>query len=143
MMQNRNRMERKSQINFLLDTTPLESFIKTHIDFAALNEHIEAKRIHAVAITAANYRSGHSTVFYNGDSQIEDWIKFNRISVRSKIKSEYVMASAAIPIFFPPIAVGDSFYGDGMIRLLAAVKIGQKLKTMRKQKRNGFHSFQI
>lgn len=112
-------MQRKSQINFLLDTSPLEKFIKTHIDFNALNDHLEANRIHAVAVTAANYRTGHSTVFFNGSPQIQDWQKFNRISVRSKIMPEFVMASAAIPIFFPPIPVGDSFYGDGMIRLNA------------------------
>lgn len=112
-------MNRKSQINFLLDTSPLENFVKTHIDFDALNEHLAAQRIHAVAVTAANYRSGHSTVFYNGNPKIQDWRKFNRISVRSAIKSEFVMASAAIPIFFPPILVGNSYYGDGMIRLNA------------------------
>lgn len=125
-------MNRRSAINFLLDTAPLEKFIKTHIDFEALNEHLDKQRIHALAITAANYRSGHSTVFYNGSRDIEDWRKFNRISVRSEIRPEYVMASAAIPIFFPPILVGDSYYGDGMIRLNAplssAIHLGaQKL----------------
>ena len=112
-------LNRRSAINFLLDTAPLEGFIKTHIDFAALNEHLTKRRIHAMAVTAANYRSGHSTVFYNGNPDIQDWRKFNRISVRSEIKPEFVMASAAIPIFFPPILVGDSYYGDGMIRLNA------------------------
>lgn len=112
-------MNRRSQINFLLDTAPLESFIRTHINFDALNEHLEKQRIHAMAVTAANYRSGHSTVFFNGNRDIRDWRKFNRISVRSEIKPEYVMASAAIPIFFPPVLVGDSYYGDGMIRLNA------------------------
>lgn len=110
---------RRSQINFLLDTAPLENFIKTNINFDALNEHLEMGRIHGVAITAANYRTGHSTAFYNGSSHINDWKKFNRISIRTKLKPEFVMASAAIPIFFPPIKVEDSYYGDGMIRLNA------------------------
>lgn len=112
-------IQKRSQINFLLDTAPLEEFIKTNIDFEALNTHIEMDRLRGVVVTAANYRTGHSTAFYNGSAQIQDWKKFNRVSIRTKIKPEFVMASAAIPIFFPPILVGDSFYGDGMIRLNA------------------------
>lgn len=121
-------IERKSQINFLLDTSPLEKFIRDNIDFDALNANLDANRIHGIAVTAANYRTGHSTVFFNGHPQIQDWKKFNRISVRSPLKPEYVMASAAIPIFFPPVLVGDSYYGDGMIRLNAplssAIRMG-------------------
>ena len=29
------------------------------------------------------------------------------------------MASAAIPIFFPPVAIGGSFFGDGCVRMSA------------------------
>lgn len=112
-------IQKRSQINFLLDTAPLDKFIKTNINFDALNAHIEMNRLHGIVVTAANYRTGHSTAFYNGNEQIQDWKKFNRVSIRTKIKPEYVMASAAIPIFFPPVLVGDSFYGDGMIRLNA------------------------
>lgn len=112
-------LQKQSQINFLLDTTPLSEFIKSNIDFDNLNTHLDMNRLHGVAITAANYRTGHSTIFYNGSADIQDWKKFNRVSVRTSLKPEYVMASSAIPIFFPPVQVEDSYYGDGMIRLNA------------------------
>jgi NTE family protein len=34
----------------------------------------------------------------------------------TEITVDQIMASAALPIFFPAIKVGDSWYGDGVIR---------------------------
>ena len=31
---------------------------------------------------------------------------------------EHVMASAAIPIFFPPVRINGTFYGDGCVRMI-------------------------
>lgn len=110
-------IQKYSQINYLLNTAPLNEFIKANINFDKLNSHIDSNNLYGVAVIASNYVTGNSTAFYNGHSEIQDWHKFNRISVRSKIKPEYVMASASIPIFFPPVKIGDAHYGDGMVRM--------------------------
>jgi NTE family protein len=39
--------------------------------------------------------------------------------MRETLTLDHVMASSAIPIFFPPVRLSGSFYGDGCIRLTA------------------------
>ncbi|HEX7675827.1 MAG TPA: patatin-like phospholipase family protein [Bdellovibrio sp.] len=107
----------KKQITYLLDTTPLAKLISESIDFSTLNSNIENGLFHAVSFSATNYRSGQSVAFYNGHSEIQDWKRLNRISLRTRFEPHHVMASSAIPIFFPPVKIADSFYGDGMVRL--------------------------
>jgi NTE family protein len=121
-------MQSRHQINYLLDTAPLHEFIKTRIDFKKLDEHVRSGELHGISVTAANYHTGHSVTFYSGHPEIKNWESLNRISVREELCAEHVMASSAIPIFFPPVKVKNSHYGDGMIRLnaplSAAVKMG-------------------
>lgn len=118
----------RRQITYLLDTTPLQNFIRSRIDFGSIQRHLQEGNLRALSVTAANYRTGHSVTFFSGDESIKDWKSLNRISVRTEIRPEHVIASSAIPIFFPPIKVGDSHYGDGMVRLnaplSAAVHLG-------------------
>lgn len=109
----------KQQINYLLDTSPLYEFIKSRINFDHLNSHVKNGLLHGIAVTAANYRTGQSIAFYAGSNQIKDWQKLNRLSRRTDLAAEHVMASAAIPIFCPPIRIGDGYYGDGIVRLNA------------------------
>jgi NTE family protein len=116
---NKAHEETTKQITYLLDTTPLYQFIRSHIDFDTLNRYLHSGELYGLSVTAANYRTGHSTAFFWGHSAIKNWEKLNRISVRTEMSAEHVMASAAIPIFFPPVRIGDSFYGDGMVRLNA------------------------
>lgn len=105
------------QISHLLDTSPLNDFLNQKIDFDALKKHIDARTIRGISMISANYHTGQSTAFFAGDQSIEKWEGMNKISVRTDIRAHHVMASSAIPIFFPPIRIGDSFYGDGMVRL--------------------------
>jgi NTE family protein len=44
------------------------------------------------------------------------WVRSRRLSVRAQIDASHIMASSAIPLFFPPIPVGDDAYGDGCLR---------------------------
>lgn len=107
----------KNQITYLLDTAPLAEFIKNKINFNALNENIQNDLFHAISVNATDYRSGQSVAFYNGHTDIQDWTKLNRKSFRTVISAEHVLASSAIPIFFPPVRIGTSYFGDGVVRL--------------------------
>ena len=73
--------------------------------------------IHGFSIITANYHTGQSTAFFTGDEKIKSWEGLNKLSIRSEIRAEHIMASSAIPIFFPPIQIGECFFGDGMVRL--------------------------
>lgn len=116
------------QINYLLDTLPLQNFIQTRIDYAHMKQHLDSGVLHGVSVTSVNYHTGQSVTFYSGNAEIEDWKSLNRISIRTDLNADHVIASSAIPIFFPPKKIGAYHFGDGMVRLnaplSAAVKMG-------------------
>jgi NTE family protein len=72
--------------------------------------------LRAVAVTATDYSTGETVTFCEGD-QIPEWDRPKRRSVKTELRVEHVMASAAIPIFFPAVPMDGAWYGDGGIRL--------------------------
>lgn len=105
-----------SSINHLLDTTPLKKLAEREINFSHIKENLEKGNLHGIALSATNYNSGSSVIFYQGDQKIKDWSRSDRFSYRTDLHIHHLMASAAIPFFFPPVQIGQSFYGDGCIR---------------------------
>lgn len=105
-----------SHINHLLDTSPLKKLLKREIDFDHINNNIKSGSLRGVALSTTNYNSGSNVIFYQGSTDISDWSRSDRFSLRTDLNIDHLMASAAIPFFFPPIKVGESFFGDGCIR---------------------------
>lgn len=100
----------------LLDTRPLRELISSNMQFENIQRNIDAKKLRAVAITAMDYQSSTGITFVQGNEDIKLWTKARRLSQRAVLKAEHVMASAAIPMLFPPVQVGNSFFGDGCVR---------------------------
>jgi NTE family protein len=107
---------RGSHVNHLLDTAPLRNLLKREVDFDDIQQNIKDKILRGVALSTTNYNSGSNVVFYQGNEDIKDWSRSDRFSIRENLNLDHIMASAAIPFFFPPIKVGESYYGDGCIR---------------------------
>jgi len=105
--------------NHLLDTAPLRELLAREIQFERIRENVDRGLIRALAISATNYETGTSVTFFDGVPELQPWARSRRMGVRTGITLEQVMASAAIPIFFPPVQVGRSWYGDGGVRLTA------------------------
>ena len=49
--------------------------------------------------------------------EFQPWSQPRHRSLPARITSDHVMASAALPLFFPAVRLGDDWYGDGGIRL--------------------------
>lgn len=115
-------------LNGLLDTSPLKKTIEREIDFKKIREHFTMGNLNGLSLSTTNYYSGASVVFFNGDKTVEDRSKPDHIMMRTEFNSEHIMASSAIPLFFPPVRINGSFYGDGCIRqitpLAPAVDLG-------------------
>lgn len=105
-----------SDINHLLDTEPLRKLLAREIEFHHIQQNLEDNALHGMALSTTNYNSGSNVIFYQGSSEISDWSRTDRFSVREDLNIDHLMASAAIPFFFPPVKVADSYYGDGCIR---------------------------
>lgn len=118
----------------LVDTSPLRHFLThtLHADDGALpgvEANVAMGRLRAVAITASSYTTGQSVTFVQG-AQVAHWERADRKSLGVKLRVDHVMASSALPLFFPAIPVDGHYYGDGGIRLTAplspAVHLGAR-----------------
>ena len=86
----------------------------------AIRERVDSGEIEAVALSAVSYQTGRTVLFVEGDSPIrtEPRSAHHRI-VRATLTVDHIMASAAIPLLFPAIKVGQQYYGDGSFRSTA------------------------
>ena len=100
----------------LLDNEPLRELLAEYIQFREIDEAIASRHLRAVAITAMSYSTGQSITFFQGE--LENWKRARRMGLRTGLTLDHLMASAAIPTIFPPVQIGDHFYGDGALRQL-------------------------
>jgi NTE family protein len=107
---------RKKFARSLLDTAPLKEFLDKTIPFDRIDRNLHEGHLQALAVTAMNYSSSNSINFVQSSHDIPMWERSRRKSEKAWIGTSHVMASAAIPLFFPPIAVGEDHYGDGCLR---------------------------
>lgn len=123
-------VEDNTTLNGLLNTDPLRRTIEREVDFKKIREHIYLGNLNGLSLSTTNYYSGASVVFFDGDKKIEERSKPDRIMMRTEFSSDHIMASTAIPLFFPPVKIGNSFFGDGCIRqitpLSPAIDLGAR-----------------
>jgi NTE family protein len=106
-----------------VDTTPLASLLPKLFGarddaLPGIDENLRNGALRAVAITSSSYSTGQTTTWVQG-GDIQMWERAHRKSVSTKITVAHVMASSALPLFFPAIEVDGEWYGDGGMRLTA------------------------
>ena len=103
----------------VLDMQPLREFLAAGIDLSGIDRNIAAGRLRAAALSATSYASGDTVTFVHGSPDVPTWRRALRHAVRVRLTIDHVMASAALPILFSAVRVGDAFYGDGSVRQTA------------------------
>ncbi|HET8655969.1 MAG TPA: patatin-like phospholipase family protein [Longimicrobiaceae bacterium] len=111
------------RVQGMVDTAPLRAFLEralapTDGELAGIQENLRRGTLRAAAVVTTSYTTGQTVVFVQGRG-IETWERPLRRSVQARLGVEHVMASTALPFFFPAVQVGDGWYGDGGIRLTA------------------------
>jgi NTE family protein len=107
---------RKKFARALLDTSPLAEFISKNIPFDRIDKNLQEGHLSALAVTAMNFSNSTSINFVQTANDVPMWERSRRKSEKAWIGTPHVMASAALPLFFPPVAVGEDYYGDGCLR---------------------------
>ncbi len=106
----------------LVDTTPLRQLLLQNLApagaLSGIGENLRQGKLKALAITGTNYGTGQSVTWVQG-KDINLWERPHRRSVRTEISVAHIMASAALPLFFPAVQVGNAWFGDGGIRQAA------------------------
>jgi NTE family protein len=103
----------------LLDRTPLRALLGQYLPCERIQHSIDAGLLHAVGITASNYRLGHSVTFFQAHPSVPAWNRERRIGYAEGITVDHLMASSAIPLVFSAIKIGNDYFGDGSIRQVA------------------------
>ena len=107
----------KSRITYLLDTAPLRELLSKKIDFKKIQENLEAGLLQGLSLSATDYHLGSGITFFSGERHLKPWKHTLSRGVRTELTIDHVMASAAIPIFFPMVHIDGRDYGDGCIGL--------------------------
>ena len=114
---------RVPRVRGLVDTHPLQEYLTevlhaVHGELTGIQYNLERDRLKAVALTTTSYSTGRSVTWVQG-SHISEWERPQRKAHRTVLTVDHVMASSALPLFFPAIQLGDAWYGDGGLRLAA------------------------
>lgn len=103
----------------LLDRAPLRDLLDRYLPCERIQQSIDAGLLHAVGITASNYRLGHSVTFFQAHPSVPPWHRERRIGYAEPITIDHLMASSAIPLVFSAVRIGSDYFGDGSIRQIA------------------------
>lgn len=121
-------LEDEKRVRSLLDTAPLRHLITARLPVDRIWQNISNHSLEALAITAVNYSSGTSRTFFQSIHSHDAWKRVRRDSERTTITVEHIMASTAMPLLFPPVKIGEHYYGDGSLRnytpLSPAIRLG-------------------
>jgi NTE family protein len=113
------RQRPHSSLEGLMDMSPLRGFLAACMDVSGIQRNIDAGRLRAGAVSTTCYSTGQTVTFVQGASDLPLWERHMRVAVRTQITAQHLSASAAIPIIFPAIKIGQAYYGDGSVRLTA------------------------
>ena len=108
----------------LVDTEPLREFLERTLgvhgshELPGIEANLERGTLRALALGTTNYATGQTIIWVQGRA-ISTWERPKRRSVQARIGVSHIMASAALPLFFPAVRIGPDWYGDGGLRLTA------------------------
>lgn len=105
----------------LLDNTPLVQLLDQILPCDKIQGSIDAGALHALSITASGYGSGQSVTFFQGTEDIQPWTRAHRVGISTSIQNDHLLASSAIPFFFPAVHIHREYFGDGSMRQLAPI----------------------
>lgn len=109
------------QARGLVDTRPLRRFLQETLGsqdgtLPGIGYNLTHSDLRAIAISTTHYQSGSTVVFCQGQ-EVEAWERPQRHSVLRDLTIDHVMASAALPLFFPAVEISGQWFGDGGLRL--------------------------
>ncbi len=114
---------KQRQAGHLLDTSPLRQLLEDNIDFSRITHNINEGHLQAFEVISACYESHQTVSFYtHHQADFIDWNYPRHSSQRTTIQTDHILASSALPLFFPTVAIDDLHYGDGSMGLVAPLR---------------------
>jgi len=118
------------RLHGLLNTTPLERLVIENIPWRRLRRNLRQGRFEALSVSATEVATGRTVVFVdNRERVVSSWTRDPlQVARPARMAPVHALASAAIPLLFPAVLLGDTYYADGSLRqhtpLTPAVRLG-------------------
>lgn len=109
----------KTNPKAFLDNSPLRSFLQKNLELEGIQRALDEDALRAVAVTASGYASASAISYFQAGAGMEDWQRERRKGVSTLINVSHLLASAALPIIFPAERIGNEYFGDGGMRMVA------------------------
>ncbi len=55
------------------------------------------------------------------DNRPDPWVRHRRLGIPTRLELRHLLASAAIPLLFPPVRINREYFGDGAVRSQAPI----------------------
>jgi NTE family protein len=112
----------------LLDTAPLRELLAASVPFERIDRNVDEGRLRALAMPATDLYTADGVIFLDATPRVPLWSRGRWSVERTRIRVEHVMASSAIPVFFPSVEIDGRHFGDGSVRntapLSPAINLG-------------------
>ena len=108
-----------AKVASMFDNAPLTDLLTRELDFSRIDHQIDAGNLHALSINATSYTSGHAVSFFQGAPSLRSWHRLRRRGQPTRLATEHLMASTAIPFVFPAGRIEEDYFMDGSVRQIA------------------------
>ncbi len=103
----------------LFDASPLAELVGRGMDWRRIAQNLRDGHLRSLTISATKIATGRPTVFVDRAPGVPlPSLPTRQVLVRGlRVGPAHVLASAAIPLVFPPVRIGRALYCDGGLRL--------------------------
>ena len=101
----------------VFDVTPMAQLVEREVLWRAIARSFRERRLLALSVSATEMASGKTTLFMQTAPGVPLPTMPPRTVLRaSRVGPIHALASAAIPVLFPPVRIGSHLYMDGGVR---------------------------
>jgi NTE family protein len=102
----------------VFDVTPMARLVEREVQWRSISRALRDRRLLGLAVSATEVQSGRTTVFMQTapDVGYPTTMPPRTQLHKARIGPIHALASAAIPVLFPPVRVGARLFMDGGVR---------------------------
>ncbi len=119
-----------SQATGLFDVQPMVDLVTREISWKMVARSLKRGLLRGLSVSATEITTGRTTLFMDTapDVPLPSGLGARVVVERQPIGPEHALASAAIPLVFPPVRIGSMLYCDGGLRqntpIAPAIRLG-------------------
>ncbi len=109
---------RAGAVRGLVDVKPLTNLINQSVPWRQIKQSLNAGHLRALTISCTEVMTGRTVQFCQTgpETGLPRYAPPRTLMKASRIGPQHVLASASIPLLFPPVRVGKQLYIDGGLR---------------------------